>query len=509
MYKSKAKPYFPQKTTASFCVQLIFLVCAGLLHMIGSQMSNYNLIVFGNLCIYACIVVFCAADLRRRFVMLLFSLVVFVFLSCRSLIDFFIGTLWWKEYRPEDVLFALRSVALSLLMIYLGAMLYVLSVHRKASKDRPAGLQAHIQNIKPTPGRQTLQITALCLYVVSMGFFLYGELDKLLFMQGKTYSEYFVSYDAAYPFWICTAGYCMPYALCAFLATLPKKKLAFPALTPYLLSAVPALMFGLRNPIVLNALFIFLYYCIRDYLGDEKRWLGRFEIGAIIAVIPIACVGLSAVNYLRDGASSTDKIVVNIVVDLFHKQGVSFRTLCVGHAALPSLPGVKRNFTFGPFIDQVLYSRIGLWLFGTDPLPVGNCAELAARSHKLAHPISFVAHPGYLKGHGLGSSYLLEVFADYGYIGIAVYSFILGVFLLYCLDAMKKGWFIKTVGLVLFTDLFYIPRSAATDWLVFLIQIHFWFVIAACLLGEKILNWMLPQLQRHLHSNDNRHRPPG
>lgn len=509
MCKFKTKPYYSPKTAALFCVQFMFLVCAGLLHILGSQMPDYNLIVFGNLCIYACIMVFCASDLRRRFVMLLFSLVVFVFLSCRSLIDFFIGTLWWKEYRPEDVLFALRSVALSLLMIYLGAMLYVLLIHRKASKSRPARLQTQMKNVQITPGRQTLQIAALCLYVVSMGFFLYGELDKLLFMQGKIYAEYFISYDATYPFWIRTAGYCMPYALCAFLATLPKKKLVFPVLALYLLSAVPSLMFGLRNPIVLNALFIFLYYCIRDYLGDEKRWLGRWEIGTIIALIPIACIGLSAMNYLRDGPSSTDKVVVNIVVDLFHKQGVSFRTLCVGHAALPNLPGVKRNFTFGPFIDQVLYSRIGLWLFGTDPLPVGNCAELAARSHKLAEPISFVAHPGYLEGHGLGSSYLLEVFTDYGYIGIAAYSFILGIFLLYCLDAMKKGWFIKTVVLILFTDLFYIPRAAATDWLVFLIQVHFWFVIIVCLLGEKILSWMLSQLQIRLHPNDDRRRPPG
>ncbi len=504
MYTSQIKFYSPaqipngpsRKGAVLLGIQLAFLICAGILHALGSGMLNYNMLVFGNLCIYACVIVFCAADLHRRLILLLFSLILFVFLSCRPLIDCLIGTPWWEEYGQEDIFFALRSVALSLLMLYLGAMLYlyVFTARRKAPANPSIRLPLTNSGNQSVPDRCTLQIASFCLYAASMSCFLYGELDKLIFMQDRAYAEYYLSYDAAYPFWIRTAGYCMPYALCAFLATLPKKKWAFPVLALYLLSAVPSLMFGQRKLIVLNALFIFLYYCIRDYLGDEKRWLGRLETGAIITMLPVACIGLSVMNYLRDGASAGNDVVVNIVVDLFHKQGVSFRTLCVGHAALPHLPGADRNFTFGPFIDQILYGRIGLSLFGTDPLPVGNCAELAARSHKLGEPLAFVAHPGYLEGHGLGSSYLLELFADYGFIGIAVYSFILGIFLIYCIDAMKKGWFMRTLMLSLLSNLFYIPRAAATDWLVFLIQIHFWFVILACLAGEKILGRMLRRI---------------
>ena len=493
---------FSRRASILLWIQRTFLVCAGILHVLGTGIRNYNMMEFGNLCIYACIIVFCAADLCKRLILLLFSLILFVFLSCRPLIDCLTGTSWWEEYGQSDILFALRSVALSLLMLYLGAVLYVhaVRVHPEASTPRIPRLQAENCGSQNISDKRALQITALCLYAVSMGCFLYGELDKLIFMQGRDYSEYYLSYDAAYPFWIRTAGYCMPYALCAFLATLPKKKQVFPVLALYLLSAVPSLMFGRRKQIVLNALFIFLYYAIRDSLKDEKRWLGRWETGVILTTLPAACIGLSAMNYLRDGFSAGDPVVVNIVVDLFHKQGVSFRTLCIGHAALPHLPGAARNFTFGPFIDQVLYGRIGLLLFGTDPLPAGNCADLAARSHKLGDPLAFAAHPGYLEGHGFGSSYLLELFADYGFIGIAVYSFLLGILLIYCMDAMKKDWFIRTLMLSLLTNLFYIPRAAATDWLVFLIQIHFWFVVLVCLLGKKLLGRMrcriLPRHQR-------------
>ena len=110
----------------------------------------------------------------------------------------------------------------------------------------------------------------------------------------------------------------------------------------------------------------------------------------------------------------------------------------------------------------------------------------------MGEPLAFVAHPGYLEGHGLGSSYLLELFADYGFIGIAVYSLILGIFLIYCIDAMKKGWFMRTLMLSLLTNLFYIPRAAATDWLVFLIQIHFWKI------STSLPSFVLPIMERSL-----------
>lgn len=480
------------------CIQIVLLICAGLLHGFGAGMQNANCILFGNLCIFACVAVFCVCNLRKRILLLVFCSMVFVFLSCRPVIDLFRGAAWWTEFPSQDVLFALRGVALSVLMLYVGAVLYRCASDRKS---RPAELPELPE--KPKRRRPldvgSLQLPALCLYAISMVFFLYCEFDKLAFMRGRTYTEYFTSYSPSYPSLFGTIGYCMPFALCAFLATLPRKKLAFPVLAVYLLSAVPQLIIGVRNPFVLNALFIFLYYFIRDALGADKRWLGRWEICAIIAALPLIFISFSIINYTREGMLPQSSNIFSMVVDLFHKQGVSFRTLCIGHAALPNLPGAKRNFTFGPIIDYLLYGRIGRLLFGTTALPSGNSAELAARGHSLAHAISFVGHPGYLEGHGLGSSYILEVFADYGYVGIAVFSLLLGMFLLYCMDAVRKGWFLRTVILACLGRLFFIPRAEATDWIEFLFHIHFWFVILACIIGGRVLSWVKVRLQSSDH----------
>lgn len=482
----------------SLFLQIALLICAGILHICSSVLRSDNWLVFGNLCLFVCVAVFCVSDLRKRILLLVFFCMIFMFLSCRPLIDFFRRIPWWTEYQPQDVLFALRSVALSMLMLYAGAVLYVCATKRTKRPDRLSGFPK-TSKARNFTDLGSLQIAALCLYAISMVFYLYCEFDKLAFMRGRIYMDFFILYRPSYPALFGTIGYCMPFALCAFLSTLPRKKLAFPVLAVYLLSAVPQLIIGIRNTFILNALFIFLYYFIRDCMGDDKRWLGRWEICAIIAALPLIFISFSILNYTREGTRPQSSNILSMVVDLFHKQGVSFRTLCVGHAALPDLPGVKRNFTFGPIIDYVLYGRIGRLLFGTTALPSGNSAELAARGHSLCHAISFVGHPGYLEGHGLGSSYILEVFADYGYAGIVVFSLLLGFFLLYCMDAVRKGWFLRTVILICLGKLFFIPRAEATGWIVFLIHIHFWFIILACLIGGRVLSWVKVRLQSRGH----------
>jgi len=465
-------------------LQLGLLVCGAVLHALGAAAQDYNWFVFRNLCLYLCAAVFCLSDFGKRVLLLTFLCAMFVFLSCRPLIDFFRGEVWWEGFQRPDLLFALNSVALSVLTLYAGAVLYVLwEKRRKAAERLP------VPPVGNTACADSVRLAALGLYIVTMGFYLYCEFDKLAFMRGRSYPDFYLLYKPSYPGLFGTVSYCMPFALCAYLAALPKKKPALAVLVVYLLSAVPQLVIGIRNPFILNALFVFLYCFLRDRLGGEERWLGRREYWAIAAVLPFVCVGLSVLNYTREGTAQESGSLLETFIDLFYRQGASFWTLCVGHSVLSCLPGAKRTFTFGSMIDYVLYGRIGRKLWGTAPLPSGNSAELAARSHRLSQAISFAGHGGYLEGRGLGSSYLLEVFADYGNAGIVIFSLLMGIFLLYCMDAIRKGWFSRVLILLFLSSLFFVPRAEATDWFAFLIHIYFWLVILACQLGGRVLAW--------------------
>lgn len=122
-----------------------------------------------------------------------------------------------------------------------------------------------------------LRIISLMLYFLSIFCFIVTEFEKLVYMRGKTYEELYTSFKTSLPYVITTIGSMNKYFLCIFLASMPKKKLAFVPLVLYVVSEVPSLIIGLRNPIVLNAIFAFLYYFIRDALENQRKWLGIVE----------------------------------------------------------------------------------------------------------------------------------------------------------------------------------------------------------------------------------------
>ena len=78
------------------------------------------------------------------------------------------------------------------------------------------------------------------------------------------------------------------YSLCLYLSTFPSKKQSLLPLLLYGGSAIPALIVGVRNPIILNCMFIFLYYFIRDTLNDKEKWIGKFEKIVLIVSIPVS-----------------------------------------------------------------------------------------------------------------------------------------------------------------------------------------------------------------------------
>ncbi|WP_416239283.1 O-antigen polysaccharide polymerase Wzy, partial [[Clostridium] innocuum] len=71
-----------------------------------------------------------------------------------------------------------------------------------------------------------------------------------------------VSFKSQYPYIIYVISTFTKFSLYFYLATLPSKKHTFVPLVLYILSAVPSLIVGERNPIVLNTIFALIYYVV-------------------------------------------------------------------------------------------------------------------------------------------------------------------------------------------------------------------------------------------------------
>ncbi len=464
-----------------------FLVGTGLL-VTGYTVGWFNLSMCGILCWFFGNVVYGFTQWRKRLIFLVFHGMIFTFLLSRPFISMCRGAVWWY-YQPETVQFALNLLWVTLLCLRLGSMLAEVFLCKDTETaphifPRNRGYEVY----EETDFLKNLRLVALLFFLITTVFFWMVQLEKLVFIQGKEYSDIYISYTSSLPGFVFTLRDMCPYALCIFLATFPKKRWVYPVLILYVLGTVPNLIIGARNPLVLAVLFSFVYFLLRDILEGRSYWFGKTEKIAAAVLIPVALVFLSFYNYIRDGESVSMGIWES-VVDLFYKQGVSFDVLCIAYEALPDLPDVvAKNYTFGPFLDYITRGSMGQFLFGTEGIGTQNSEIVALYSNSFAHSMSYVAHPGYLQGHGYGSSYLLELFADWGYLGVALGSTVLGGFMRFMTDGMKKNIFLRTVVLLGLLNLFFIPRAEATEWLSFLIKFQFWLAVGFCFLLAATFN---------------------
>ena len=475
-FARKRIDFFSVGTVLQYLRYILFLLAAALF-LCGYLSGLFNVILCGVLSLFLSNVLFGFADGKNRVIFLFFHLTIFTFLLSRPTISMLRGEYWW-HFDISAVCFALNALFLTLLFLRLGAMVgdEILKKHRSAQKVS-SSLKKPLYE---SDFRRSMQVVSFVFFIITMGIYLLLQLEKLQFMQGREYAEIYLSFQSAYPAPVQTLGSMMKYALCIFLATLPSKRMAFLPLVLYLLSAVPSLLIGIRNPIVLNAIFIFIYYFVRDVLGDEKRWLGTGEKLFLIITVPLALCFLGAYNYIRDGASSSLS-VIETLVDFFYKQGVSFDVLCMGYSAIPDLPNViSKVYTFGPFTDYFYYGSLGQFLFHTTPLGGQNSELAAVYGHSFAHSMSYVAHPEYLSGYGWGSSYLLESFADWGYWGIILVSFLFGLLFQLSMLVLRKNILWRTILFVSLLNIFFVPRAETTGWLLFIVTAQFWLSIIFC-----------------------------
>ena len=490
---------------------LLFLAFGGGFAALAAS-QPYGGMLFAVLCLWGANMVYALEKLRERILFFWFHVTLFTFLIGRPVIGALRGELWWDDGH-ENVMFALMSLILTLVFLHLGALL---------------GNQWSLRR-REAAGWGLWEQKGFCYYFgwvsqiifyLSLVFTFMLGMEKVVYIQTHTYYEYFSDFKSQLPYVVYELSTLTKYSLCFFLACMPRKSLAFPVLALYVLSAVPELIVGERNPIVLNAIFALSYYVIRDFFRveretdghanavnsrtvdfadgqpekpgqSEKPWLGILEKGALLLAVPLGLILLGAMNYLREGQGMEGGMnPAAIIADLFYKQGVSFKWLALGYGAMPFLPhNGFTNYTFGSFIDYFCNGSIAQRFFGAVSLGSSNSLLKAQMGNNFSHHLSYILlGDEYLAGHGCGSSYLLEVFADYGYLGIVVFSLILGLFLVCAPRLAGKNAVLFSIILLCMTNLFLIPRAEATGFLQFVLTMQFWAAFVICWGGALILS---------------------
>lgn len=445
---------------------------------------SYEFLLWTIVVLFGINIIYAIIKIRKRFLHLFFQIAIFTFLLSRPFIELCQGI--GVEGMAGPILEGRKFVLVALIFVEIFLLAGAILCEKFGGKiiDKITLKNNESEN----DFGKNLQIVALCVCIVTLGLYLLQQLEPLLTIGTQNYLAYYTSFESKLPGIVHTIASFMKYSLCIYLATLPKKRSAFIMLAVYVLSTIPSLMVGMRNPFVLSLLFALSYYLLRDFLEKKNIWVGKVEKALMCIGIPVGMIAMIMYSFFRAGVDVTVTNPLSLIVDFFHQQGVTFDVAVTGYSYRAEL--INRcpvNYTFGGIIDYIYRGTVGQKLFGTLPLTAGNSEFNATHSNSLAHVLSYVADKDrYAIGGGLGSSFILETYIDFGYIGIIVFSLILGALLIFMVQGFGKRVLLTTIVLYALTNIFFAPRAEATGWLTFIVTIQFWACVAACYLGAYI-----------------------
>ena len=449
--------------------------------------KNYKLLLLGAILFWLSNIIYTFVKFKERSLYFFFHLTFFVFLLGRPSITILRGDdlekITQTNYsQSANIWLGILLIFVALVGNRIGAMLGdLLNEKVFCSKKKMITSSGSFLLFN-------LKWISLILFCISVMANIILEAEKVDFIIKHSYVAYYVLFKSKLPYLIYVVSTFMEPALCCFLITYPPKKQSYIVLVLYIGTTVLSLIGGERNPFVLAVLFALLYFIYRDYIGDKKKWIGKFETICLLVATPIGLIVLGLMNYIRDNVSSGMSNVTEILVDLLYKQGVTFSWYCSGLGILKQLPGItSSNYTFGGFIDYFKYGSLGQIFFGMEGLGNVNSLRRAMTGNSMAHQLSYtLLGNSYLQGHGCGSCYLLEVYADYGIAGIFIFSILLGIVLVCAFSIARRSVIGGVIMLLAITGILFMPRAEAMGGIKFIFRMPFWCTFIVCMVGSSL-----------------------
>lgn len=418
-------------------------------------------------------------NIKYYIINLIFYISTYIFLLSRPTIDYFrLGYI--TRYNSQTVKFSLIILIIAVISIFIGSV-----VTTQFYKNKKVKIKLYKKNYL-----QSIRFVCVIFYFFTYPCLILMNIEKVLYkIKVKDYYVYFATFKSHLPTIITYLGNFAIFILVLYLATKPKKLYATLFLISYVFSNFLILIVGTRNPFILSLLFSFVYYFIRN-AQEKGKWIGRKEKKLIyIFTIPIVLL-MGALNYIRDNAKVVNFNIFDMLLDFLYAQGTSFNVLANGYIYQKDLPITEiRNYSFGSIIDTLYRGKLGNIIFDSAPLISTDKHQMAFESNSLAHHLSYLFFKDqYMNGHGIGDSYIIGNFLDFGYLGIFLIGIFLGFIFIYMLRKFYSGNIVlSTIFLIIVTEIFFMPRGSFSSVFSYIFTIGFWLIIFFVIFLAKLL----------------------
>lgn len=277
----------------------------------------------------------------------------------------------------------------------------------------------------------------MSLFLLSTPALAYKMFIQLKIILSAGYEAYYTGIlkKVEYPFFTKGSGTIMTIGFLIFLISIPNKKKFLGISSIYLMVKLLDSFKGARAIFLTQLLFIMWYYTkVYGIKIKMKTMLKLFSFVMIFSQI--------LVSFRSKKIFSFD--LIKGIYDFLFSQGVSYLVLGYTIDLKEKIVGVGKY----PYILQ--------GIFGFKPQSIETLTETNSLADKLTYTLNPIA---YLKGEGIGSNYIAELY-DLGYIYLIIVSILLGIIIIKYESIMKKNRYLLITSYYFIPNLFYIPRGS-------------------------------------------------
>lgn len=311
-----------------------------------------------------------------------------------------------------------------------------------------------------------IRLVSVALLAIALPAQVLLDVEAARFVAQHSYFELYTTFTTSYPAPVRLLGGMSTVAFLAYLATNPRRAGVWVATSAYLAAAVVSVAAGQRTTFVLSLAVVAVYVAYRNAADTPPGgWISRRVRWAAVIAVPLLVVGLGLVARMRTLPARRTEGALAPLWETLYAQGVSTEVLGYGYVYRAQIPD-GHLWSLGHLID--LFGRRLPALVGLGPGNLsGQTVERAEQSGIFAQTLSYRVLGGeYLKGRGMGSSYVAELWADFSYQGVFIGSIVLGLVVWGLTLALHGPWLVRLASLLLMRELVMIPRSGFSQFIV-------------------------------------------
>jgi oligosaccharide repeat unit polymerase len=434
----------------------LYVLILDIIFLIWGLLCGASFILTLALIIWIDMMLYSYKKIEQRSILFAFGVAFFMFLMSREFLQQFLG------YKKEDFSNDLNNHLYICLFLALSALWFSYILFSRKTEKRRAATADDAR----TSYAESVRKVAKMVFYCTLPFALAYRIIVSSYVSLNGYTDYYTDYASTLSgntvlYVISKVELIMPVAFAIIMASLPTKKELKGPFYFYILYLILSLGSGQRSTFMLGIFLIFVFAVYMQGLYPEEGWFERKYILYLAAFIPVLAVAGTVINVTRFGGTTSDMNVFDSFMDFFYDQGVTGNVVKRAYQYSDKIPDSVYTLEF--LHSGLLARLLGIKVYN------GNSVEHALYGNSMTHALGYaVLGSQYLAGRGTGSSYIIELFFDFGYMGVVAGNVLYAWIFTKITRINRNNVLTRSLVFSVITQLLWAPRASFTAFISFL-----------------------------------------